>query len=158
MLPGRRTGVVALVTAPGASAATDLIAALVYDLEAGRPTARATSTEQLNALISRVADARRRRAVDDSTRRSNPQRLRRPIRDYVGTYESPGYGEVTISTTGDALRFRWGVLRGPLQLVNAEADEFEIDIAASANRVSFHFDGMEPARSLSLANVAFQRK
>ena len=158
MLPGRRTGVVALVTAPGASAATDLIAALVYDLEAGRPTARTTATEQLNALISRIADARRRTAVDDSTRRSNPQRLRRPIHDYVGTYESPGYGEVTISTRGGALLFRWGVLSGPLQLVNAERDEFEIEIAASTNPVSFHFDETKPARSVSIADVAFQRK
>ena len=54
--------------------------------------------------------------------------------------------------------FRWGVLSGPLQLVNAERDEFEIEIAASVNPVSFHFDGTESARSVRIGNVAFQRK
>ena len=53
--------------------------------------------------------------------------------------------------------FRWGVLSGPLQLVNAERDEFEIEVAASANPVSFHFDTTESARSVSIADVAFQR-
>jgi hypothetical protein len=49
-------------------------------------------------------------------------------------------------------------LSGPLQLVNAERDEFEIEIAASANPVSFHFDETKPARSVSIADVAFQKK
>jgi CubicO group peptidase (beta-lactamase class C family) len=91
-LPDRHIGIVALVNAPGASGATDIIAALAYDLEAGRPTAQTTARERLEALIVRVAESRRRAAAEDAARRSIPQPLRHPIADYVGVYGACGRG------------------------------------------------------------------
>jgi CubicO group peptidase (beta-lactamase class C family) len=156
-LPRRRIGVVALVTAPGAGPATDVVAALAYDLEAGRPDARAAAAERLDALIARVTVARRRAAAEDIARRSTPQRLRRPIGDYVGAYRNDGYGEIRISGKGDALSFNWGVLSGAIRVLDAGREEFEIEIAASRRTVIFEFDGAGPARLVRVADVPFRR-
>jgi CubicO group peptidase (beta-lactamase class C family) len=157
-LPGRRIGVVALVTAPGASAATDIIAALAYDLEAGRPTAQAMAKERLDALITRVTEARRRAAADEAERRSKPQRVRRPLTDYVGVYGDPGYGEIRFAAKGDELFFNWGVLSGPVRVLNADRDEFQIEIAASPSTVTFNFDETRRAQSVSVDNMRFRRR
>jgi CubicO group peptidase (beta-lactamase class C family) len=156
-LPGRRIGVVAQVTAPGAGGATDIIAALAYDLEAGRRNAQATANEQLDALIARVTEAKRRAADDRAVRHSGAQRLRHRITDYVGVYGAPGYGEIKISAKGDALFFKWGVLSGPIEVLNTDRDEFQIEIAASRNTLIFDFDGTPRAQLVSVEGVRFKR-
>src|SRR6185503_12834959 len=76
MLPARHIGVVAQVNGPGASGATDIVAALAYDLEAGRPNARATANDRLNEMIARLPGGRERQAASDSTRAARQRPLR----------------------------------------------------------------------------------
>ena len=70
MLPRRHIGVVAQVNGPGASSATDIVAQLAYDLEAGRTDARASANDRLNTLIARMSALRKQQAESDSTRRA----------------------------------------------------------------------------------------
>ena len=158
MLPARRIGVVAQVNGPGAGGATDLIAALVYDLEAGRPDARAQATARLDGFVAQLPAARARAAAGDSVRRSRQQPLTHPIAEYAGSYRHEAFGTVTFTVRNGALRYRWGVLEGPVEVFDAGKDQLRIEIAGSGNVVGFRFDGAGPARSLEVLGATFLRR
>ena len=158
MLPGRRIGVVAQVTGPGASALTDIVAAFVYDLEAGRPDARARAGAQLDSMIARLPGARRGVAISDSTRQARQHTLRRALSDFAGSYADDAYGTIVFSESNGALRFRWGVLEGPAEVFNAALDQLRIDVAGSATPVTFRFAESGPAVSLSIGAVTMARR
>jgi len=158
MLPRRRIGVVAQVNGPGASAATDIVAALVYDLEAGRPNARATAEERLNDLIARLPAARERQVASDSVRRVRQRPLRRPIADFAGSYFNEAFGTLAFVVKDRALQYEWGVLEGPTEVFDAEKDQLRIEIAGSGNIVSFRFDGPGASKSIDLSGTTFVRR
>ena len=157
-LPGRRIGVVAQVNGPGASLATDIIAALVYDLEAGRDNARATASARLDSLIAQQAAGRASAAGSDSTRRSRQQPLQRPLGDFAGAYNHEAYGTIQFLLEGDQLRYRWGVLEGPVEVLNAGRNMLRLEIAGSGNPVTFSFEGPGPAKAVEIAGVSFARQ
>jgi CubicO group peptidase (beta-lactamase class C family) len=158
MLPRRRIGVVAQVNGPGAGGATDLIAALVYDLEAGRVNARAAATARLDSLLALQPAARARAAAADSLRRTRQRPLTRPIADFAGSYGHEAFGTVTFMTRGEVLRYRWGVLEGPTEVSDAGLHQIRIEIAGMGNTVAFRFDGPGAARSLALMGQTFARR
>ncbi len=158
MLPARRIGVTVQVNGPGASLATDILAALVYDLEAGRPDARAVASARLDSLVGRLPAARQGAAVSDSTRRSRQRPLRRPIADFAGSYTSEAYGTIAFTRDGAGLRYRWGVLEGPVEVLNAEQDRLRIEFAGSGYPVSFRFEGEGVARAIEVMEVRFERR
>jgi len=158
MLPRRRIGVVAQVNGPGASAATDIVAALAYDLEAGRPNARANADERLNELIARLPAARERQAASDSVRRSRQRPLQRPVADFTGSYFNEAFGTLAFVGKGGALWYRWGVLEGPAEVFDAEKNQLRIEIAGSGTVVSFRFDGPGAAKSIDLTGTTFLRR
>ncbi len=158
MLPGRRIGVVAQVNGPGASSATDIVATLAYDLEAGRPNARADADQRLDSLIARLSAARQRQAASDSVRRSRQRPLRRPVADFAGSYFNEAFGTVAFVVTDGALRYRWGVLEGLTEVFDAEKDQLRIEIAGSGNVISFRFDGPGAAKSVDLNGTTFVRR
>ena len=157
MLPGRRIGVVAQVNGPGASGATDIVAALAYDLEAGRPKARAVADERLDSLIARLPAARQRQAASDSVRRSRQRPLRRPVVDFAGSYFNQAFGTLAFVVKGGALWYRWGVLEGPTEVFDADKDQLRIEIAGSGSVISFHFDEPGAAKSIDLNGTTFAR-
>ena len=158
MLPRRRTGVVAQVNGPGASAATDILAALVYDLEAGRPNARTSADQRLNDLIAGLPLARQRQAASDSVRRSRQLPLRRPVADFAGSYFNEAFGTLAFIVRDTALRYRWGVLEGPTEVFDTEKDQLWIEIAGSGTVVAFRFDGPGAAKSVDLSGTTFARR
>jgi CubicO group peptidase (beta-lactamase class C family) len=158
MLPARRIGVVAQVTGPGASSVTDIVASLVYDLEAGRPDARATASQRLDALIGQMPGGRRQVAAGDSTRRARQAPLRRPLADFTGSYANEAFGTISVAEEAGALRYRWGVLEGPLEVFDATKDQLRFEIAGSGNVASFQFDGAGGAKSLESMGVRFARE
>lgn len=158
MLPGRRIGVVAQVNGPGASSATDIIAALAYDLEAGRPNARSAATERVDQLVARLPAAREQQAAGDSTRRSRQRPLGRPLADFAGSYFNEAYGTVVFAERNGALGYRWGVLEGPAEVYDAEKVQLRIEIAGSGTVVGFRFDGSGPATSIDLRGTTFARR
>ena len=158
MLPGRRIGVVAQANGPGGGAATDLIAALVYDLEAGRPNARAIAGARLDSLVALQPAARARAAAGDSVRRARQQPLTRPLADLAGSYEHEAFGTLTFTVQGNELRYHWGVLDGPTEVFDAARDQLRFEIAGTGYVVGFRFAGPGAASSLDLMGETFVRR
>jgi hypothetical protein len=158
MLPGRRIGVVAQVNGPSASAATDIIAAFAYDLEAGRPNARAAASERLNALIARLPGSWQRQARSDSVRRSRQRPLRRPLADFAGSYFNEAFGTLVFSETNGMLRFRWGVLEGPTEVFDTDSDQLRIEIGGGEQVAWFRFGEPGRAKSVDLGGTTFVRR
>jgi CubicO group peptidase (beta-lactamase class C family) len=158
MLPARRIGVTAQVNGPGASLATDIVAALVYDLEAGRADARATASARLDSLIAQYPAARQSAATSDSTRRARQRPLGRPLADFAGSYTSEAFGTIRFVADGAALRFRWGVLEGPVEVFNAEQNQLRFEVAGNGTVVVFRFEGAEgAAKGIAVAGMEFVR-
>jgi hypothetical protein len=158
MLPARRTGVVAQATGPAASSATDIIAALVYDLEAGRANARAEATQRLNERIARIPQMVREMAEHEAVRRSRQSPLERPLRDFAGSYFNERFGTLVFYEKSGVLRYRWGVLDGPSEVYDAGRNQLRIEVAGDGRIAAFAFDRGHPAaQSLELGNVRFER-
>ena len=158
MLPGRRIGVVAQANGVGASSATDLIAAFAYDLEAGRPDAGAAAAARLDSLVARLPRLRAQSARSDSVRASHRQPLRRPVTEYAGSYVNEMFGTLEVTVTAGALRYRWGVLEGPVEVYDAGDDQFRIEVIDDGQVAWFHFDGAGPAQSVDLGRRRFERR
>jgi CubicO group peptidase (beta-lactamase class C family) len=156
-LPARHIGVVAEVNG-GASAATDLIATLVYDLEAGRPNARVDASKQLDALIAALTASRGQIAKNDSTRRARQVPLPRPTEQYAGSYFHPAYGTITFAVRNGALTYRWGVLEGVAEVFDAARNQLRIEIAGSGEVIGFTFGSSGPAESIQRQGITFVRR
>jgi len=158
MLPARRIGVVAQTNGVGASSVTDLIAAFAYDLEAGRPDARAAAAARLDSAVARLPRLRGQSARSDSVRAGRQEPLHRPLADYAGSYVNEMFGTLEFMVAGGALRYRWGVLEGPTEVLDAGNDQLRVEIIEDGKQVNFRFDGAGPAQSLELGNIRFVRR
>ena len=158
MLPARRIGVVAQTNGVGAGSVTDLIAAFAYDLEAGRPDARAVAAARLDSAMGRLPRLRGQSARSESQRAARQEPLRRPLSDFAGSYVNEMYGTLEFTVTDGALRYRWGVLEGPTEVLNAGADQLRVEIIEDGRQTTFDFAGAGPARSVELGNIRFVRR
>ena len=158
MLPGRRVGVVAQANGPIASSATDIVAAFVYDLEAGRPNARDIAAQRLTQLAGRLPEARRSIAQHDSVRRERQKPLERPLRNFVGSYYNRQFGRLEFYQANGALRYRWGVLEGPAEVYDARRNQLRIEVVGDGKPAAFDFDrGQAAAQSVTLGDIRFVR-
>ncbi len=158
MLPRRRIGVVAQANGPGAGGATDIVAALAYDLEGGRPNAVDSAHARLDALVAQLPAARARQAATDSLRRARQQPLRHPVAAFVGTYFDEAFGPITFVARGNALSYRWGVLAGPVEVFDAAKDQLRFEVAGSGNVATFTFAGGGAATAVDIGGTTFARR
>jgi CubicO group peptidase (beta-lactamase class C family) len=157
-LPRRRIGVVAMSTGGAGSNLVDIIAALVYDLEAGRPNARERVEKRLADLRAQLAAGLTRIAADDSVRASRQrQPLGRSLSDFAGSYAEPSFGTVSFSVKNGRLEYRWGAVYGPAEIYDAAKSQLRIEIAGSGNVVTFTFPSSGAARSIELQGMTFTR-
>ena len=157
-LPRRRIGVVAM-SSGGPSVVTDVIAAFVYDLEAGRPDARERAETRMAEWRKRFADARKNIVAQDSTRAARQlQPLGRPLTDFVGVYEEAAFGKMEITLNDGRLAYRWGALYGPVEIYDAAKSQLRIETAGSGNVMTFAFDGAGPARTVEVQGTTFARR
>jgi CubicO group peptidase (beta-lactamase class C family)/ketosteroid isomerase-like protein len=157
-LPRRRIGVVAM-SSGGLSALTDVIAAFVYDLEAGRSDARARLASRLDELRKRFAGAQKAIATQDSVRAARQRiPLAHPLTDFAGAYSEPSYGTVVFTVRNGHLEYRWGDMYGPVEIFDGSKSQMRIEIAGSGNVVTFEFPDSGPARSINLQGVTFRRE
>lgn len=157
-LPRRRIGFVAQVNGRPGWNATDLIAAYAYDLEAGKPNARATMEQRLQQLTAPLPNGLRQIAANDSTRAARQVPLPRPLSDYAGSYGHDAFGTVTFAERDGRLSFKWGALHGPVEVYDAANNVLRLELVGSGTTVQFRFDGSGPARAIELQGVAFTRK
>ncbi len=158
-LPRRRIGVVAQTNGPFASAATDVVAALVYDLEAGRPDAREKAEQGLLQIVGRRPAYIATVVRSDSTRASRQKPLNRPLRDFVGSYAREGFGTVSFELRGNVLWYRWGVLSGPAEVYDAGSNVLRIELPTGGTTVPFSFPlfGGGPANAIEVQGRTFRR-
>jgi CubicO group peptidase (beta-lactamase class C family) len=156
-LPARRIGVV-VMSSGGLSALTDVVAAFAYDLEAGRANAFERADTRLAELRRRLAASLKNVAMQDSIRAARQrQPLGRPLADFAGAYDEPSFGTITFTIQDGRLEYRWGALYGAAEIHDAAKGQLRIELAGSANVVTFTFAGAGAARSLDLQGVTFVR-
>lgn len=158
-LPRRRIGVVAMTTGGLGSSLTDILAALAYDLEAGRPEARARADERLAALAERRGAARREAAGEDSTRDARRRLVvARPIAGLVGQYTAQGYGVLKLELRDGGLYYRWGAMHGPALPMDSTGQRIRIAVAGSGMVLNFAPETAGQAPAFTLNGVVFTRQ
>ena len=158
MLPRRRIGVVAQATGTGSGSATDIVAALAYDLEAGRSNARQVATTRVNELAARRALGLRQIAASDSVRRARQRPMDRSLADFAGTYANDAYGTVTLTLRDERLQFIWGAIYSPAEVYDAGKRQLRVEVAGNGNVVSFDFGDSGPARSFTMMGETFTKR
>jgi CubicO group peptidase (beta-lactamase class C family) len=121
MLPERRLGAV-ILTNRAPSAVTEIVAMAVFDRLCGRgpiPWLDRFRTRRRQFVAQRAADRQAHRAT-----RKPGAGPSRPLAEYAGDYEHPGYGRITIEAVGDALHWRFHGLSG--ELTHRHYDVFEV--------------------------------
>jgi hypothetical protein len=121
MLPERRLGAV-ILTNRAPSAVTEIVAMAVFDRLCGRdpiPWLDRFRTRRRQFVAQRAADRQAHRAT-----RKPGAGPSRPLAEYAGDYEHPGYGRITIDAGGDALHWRFHGLSG--ELTHRHYDVFEV--------------------------------
>jgi hypothetical protein len=121
MLPKRRLGAV-ILTNRAPSAVTEIVARAVFDALCSRdliPWLDRFRTRRRQFVAQRAADQQAHRAA-----RKAGARPSRPLAEYAGDYEHPGYGRITIASVGDVLHWHFHSLSG--ELSHCHYDVFEV--------------------------------
>ena len=131
-LPRRRIGVVAVANGGLGSAFSSLLAAYVYDLEAGRSSALARANERMAEI-----EASFRRSVAETAAEAKKVAMQRATLSaadadrVVGRYHSPDFGTIVIERQNDRLTYRWGVMQGDLRGLDVAMGTARLDLAGS---------------------------
>jgi len=147
-LPDRRVGVVAQVNGDLGGSLTDIIAAYVYDLTAGRPDADERANAALagaGAATVQMKDAIRQ---DRERRAARPQTLPRPLADYTGAFEHAATGRMAWRVEGGRLALRWGVLEPGVEVFDAAAGRIRVQLPGTGEVVEFVFEGEGKATAI----------
>ena len=155
-LPRRRIGVVAQVIG-GAAPAADLVAGFAYDLEAGKPNARAVAEQRFQDLVTRLGAMKQQIATNESQRAARQQPMDRPLTDFAGTYRSEAMGTIRFELKGDHLEYRWGAVYGPAEIFDGAKHILRIEVAGSGQTVEFQFTGPGPAAAIESNGRRFER-
>lgn len=157
-LPQRRIGVTAQATGGAGSAVTDIIAALVYDLELGVSDARESAIRRIRELAANQPLMIRQAAVNDSLRKARQTALPRPLADYAGSYSAPGYGRIEFGIAGTHLTYRWGPRSGMVEILDAVSNTATIEVGGTIMPIGFNFDASTAAApSVTINGVVFRR-
>ena len=109
-------------------------------------------------LRQRLEQAKQNAATSDSTRAARQrQTLSRPLSDYTGRFGESSYGEISLRVRDGKLEYSWGVLRGPVEILNAANHQLRFEIAGTGMPLTFTFDGAGPARSVEIPGITFTR-
>lgn len=157
-LPRRRIGVVVETTGRSGWTATDIIAAYAYDLEAGRPNARATAEERLAAQMPRLEGERRQAVTQDSVRRATQAQVASiDHAKLVGRYAHPGYGTIVFTSRNGGLHYEWGALFGAVEPVDVARGQWRLEIAGSGTAVEFADAASGSPASVQVQGITFTR-
>ena len=156
-LPNRRVGVVAQVNGAPAGPLTDMIAAYVYDLAAGRPDADQRVAQALEGAGPGAERMKNAVREDRARRAARSQALPRALSDYTGTFESPAIGRMEWRADGNALRLRWGVLEPGIEVFDAAAARMRVQLPGSGEVATFIFEGASPATAVRFRDYTLAR-
>lgn len=158
-LPARRIGVVAMANGGLGSALTDLVAAFVYDVDAGRPDARSRATQRLDSLRALWPDAQRaERAADSLAAAQERAAPVQPVALLTGEYRTYTHGLLRVVKNGTSIRIEWGVVSSP---VRTSADgSYRFSMGGTDFTLRFEWDrvaGVGPATAVVVNDVRLPR-
>jgi CubicO group peptidase (beta-lactamase class C family) len=160
-LPARRIGVVAMTNGGLGPSLTDVVAALVYDLDGGDPAAWDRARQRLDSLRARLPEARRRSLGDDALALAQERTLAATSPSTLaGRYQSTTHGVLEIRASNAGLFYRWGVLSGAIRTVDAAAGTFRIAGGGTEFALGFEWDGTPgaaPAVGVRINDVRLAR-
>jgi CubicO group peptidase (beta-lactamase class C family) len=164
MVPDRRLGIVVL-TNRDESPVTDILTLAIVDRLSGKDPVdwlERFKSRKLEALAQGAAD----REAHSAVRRSEAGHAR-PLSEYAGEYEHPGYGRITIEAGEGALSWHYRGLAAVLShrhFETFEVPENSLQVAADPLPVTFSYDRESNIDRLSLpleplvAEVVFKRR
>lgn len=156
-LPSRRVGVVAQVNGAPAGPLTDVIAAYVYDLAAGRPDADQRVAQALEGAGPGAERMKNAVREDRARRAARSQVLPRALSDYTGTLESPAIGRIEWRADGNGLHLRWGVLEPGTEVFDAAAARLRVQLPGSGEVATFIFERTGPATAVRCRDYTLAR-
>jgi len=121
LLPGRKLGVVVLTNLMG-HPVPDLVIYHAFDRLLGLEPVRWLARLRAEAARNRKAQAARKRK--EARARRGSARPSRPLGNFAGRYEHPGYGAMTVERKGKALQAAWRGLAHTLR--HCHHDVFEL--------------------------------
>nr|MCU0635228.1 beta-lactamase family protein [Gemmatimonadaceae bacterium] len=158
-LPARRVGVVAMSTGGSGGTLTDIVAAMVYDLEAGRGDARAIADARVDSLIARQSALRSAVARDDSAQLARRHRLTPAARAALaGRYSADGFGSATIAVRTAQLRLRWGLVEGELLPSDSDAARYDVSLGGTDFVLRVDTDSAGSPRAIVINGVRLARR
>ena len=155
-LPRRRIGVVAVANGGLGSAFTSLLAAYVYDLEAGRSSALARANARMTEL-----EANLRSAVTEAGEEAENllrQRATFSAADadrLVGRYHEPDLGTIVIEQRNERLIYRWGVMRGDVRAIDLVQGTARLDVAGTETMMEINHSQLGEITGVSIQGQSF---
>ncbi len=104
-----------------------------------------------DGIAKAKAEDEKAQKEEDKDRKLNTQ-LSHPLADYVGDYENPGYGTVSVVKDGDGLKLKTPLLEGPLSHYHYDVFELKALLLGSEqkSKVAFATDLKGHIASLSV--------
>ena len=157
-MPGRRIGVVAVASGGLGQAFGDLLATYAYDLALNRPDADARADSGFKVLQARIDTSRQRRAVEARTREARrAQSTVQALSPYSGTYSANGFGRFVLTLTEGGMTYRWGVLRGVVEVYDLGKHQLRIDFAGNESILTFSVNDRGVIASLQVERATLER-
>jgi len=158
-MPRRRIGVVILANGGGMSSVlVDLLLGAIYDPALGSAAGAARLDSMMTTATTQAGQERQRVATDLVRRATRQQPLPHSLESYAGTYANAERGHVVWSVEGDKLVVRMGAALGDVEVYDAAANRFRVEIAGSGTVAGFRFAaGAERAAVVSMMGTEFVR-
>ncbi|MEA2327616.1 MAG: hypothetical protein QOE68_2575 [Thermoanaerobaculia bacterium] len=115
----------------------ELVSAYAYDRLMNVPDLEMTYAAKLTELRTRFDTVKKNQIADTEKRAQRKSMLAHPLSAYVGRYESPTYGTLTIEQRGEKLIASIGTLSSELQPFT-DPESARIELTPGTGEV-FHF-------------------
>ena len=142
-MPEKKIAVGAMTNAGLSHSPLELVSAYIYDRLMNVPDVEKTYAAKLAELRARFDTVKKNQIADTAKRVERRPMLQHPLRDYVGRYDSPTFGTITIEQRGDKLVASLGQLHGELQpYTDPESARVEL-VPGTGEVMQFEPDGLK---------------
>lgn len=159
LMPDRKLGVAVLANSGVANAVNELIISYAYDRLLGKPNVESEHAEKLATMRGELDTQKARVAASAQQRAQRPWQLRHEHSAYVGRYEHPLFGTMTIEERDGKLYASIGAMRSVLEAYT-EPETARVELNPGSGEVlrfAFTSGGPRPD-ALKFRDEVFARK
>ncbi len=156
LLPHEKYGFVILSNLGRSNAILALRNTLI-DMLIGKPSPRDWNAYYLGLDAKSFASSQTAKQTADAKRHLNTHPSRE-LAAYAGTYESPGYGPLTITVDGDHLKMQYGRLVVPLTHYHFDTFSAVNEDEDMDEKITFSLDADGEVKSLTLWDNEYVKK